>query len=176
MANFWNDEKIVTLKRLWAEGHSARLIAMRINAPSRSAVIGKVHRLGLSGRVTHVRVRNRAPSVPKKRQRFAKPITFPLRAVLPPLPEVDTPKGPLVAFADLDRHHCRASYGDPQKEGFGFCGCRVVPGTSYCEDHVRRYYQAVPVRTRRAPVTCIQRLNTRLADSVTTDDREDVLA
>lgn len=155
MANFWNDEKIVTLKRLWAEGHSASLIAMRINAPSRSAVIGKVHRLGLSGRVTHVRVRNRVPSVPKKRQRFAKPITFPLRAKLPPLPEFDTPKGPLVAFADLDRHHCRASYGDPQKEGFGFCGCPTVPGTSYCEDHVRRFHTSLEVKVRtpskRAP-------------------------
>src|SRR5437016_4477929 len=46
----WNDERVETLKRLWAEGLSASQIATELGGITRNAVIGKVHRLGLSGR------------------------------------------------------------------------------------------------------------------------------
>ncbi|HSP25319.1 MAG TPA: GcrA family cell cycle regulator [Saliniramus sp.] len=46
----WNDERVEQLKKLWAEGRSASQIAAEIGGVSRNAVIGKVHRLGLSGR------------------------------------------------------------------------------------------------------------------------------
>jgi len=46
----WNDERVEQLKKLWAEGKSASQIAAEIGGVSRNAVIGKVHRLGLSGR------------------------------------------------------------------------------------------------------------------------------
>ena len=45
----WNDERVELLKRLWAEGLSASQIASRLGGVTRNAVIGKVHRLGLSG-------------------------------------------------------------------------------------------------------------------------------
>ena len=38
------------LKKLWTEGLSASQIAAELGGITRNAVIGKVHRLGLSGR------------------------------------------------------------------------------------------------------------------------------
>ena len=49
----WTDERVETLKRMWAEGASASQIAKELGQVTRNAVIGKVHRLGLSNRVVH---------------------------------------------------------------------------------------------------------------------------
>ena len=46
----WTDERVETLKKLWADGLSASQIAAELGGITRNAVIGKVHRLGLSGR------------------------------------------------------------------------------------------------------------------------------
>jgi len=46
----WTDDRVETLKRLWAEGQSASQIAKELGGVTRNAVIGKVHRLGLSNR------------------------------------------------------------------------------------------------------------------------------
>ena len=46
----WTDERVARLTKLWAEGLSASQIAADLGDVSRNAVIGKVHRLGLSGR------------------------------------------------------------------------------------------------------------------------------
>jgi GcrA cell cycle regulator len=48
----WTDERVETLKRMWADGQSASQIAKELGGVTRNAVIGKVHRLGLSNRVT----------------------------------------------------------------------------------------------------------------------------
>ena len=47
----WTDERVETLKRMWSEGQSASQIAKELGGVTRNAVIGKVHRLGLSNRV-----------------------------------------------------------------------------------------------------------------------------
>ena len=46
----WTDERVETLKRMWTEGQSASQIAKELGGVTRNAVIGKVHRLGLSNR------------------------------------------------------------------------------------------------------------------------------
>ncbi|WP_253270409.1 GcrA family cell cycle regulator, partial [Paracoccus sanguinis] len=46
----WTDDRVETLKRMWAEGQSASQIAKELGGVTRNAVIGKVHRLGLSNR------------------------------------------------------------------------------------------------------------------------------
>ena len=46
----WTDERVELLKKLWADGLSASQIAGELGGITRNAVIGKVHRLGLSGR------------------------------------------------------------------------------------------------------------------------------
>jgi GcrA cell cycle regulator len=47
----WTDERVELLKKMWAEGQSASQIAKELGGVTRNAVIGKVHRLGLSNRV-----------------------------------------------------------------------------------------------------------------------------
>ncbi|QYX57820.1 GcrA cell cycle regulator [Roseovarius sp. SCSIO 43702] len=46
----WNDERVEILKKMWGEGQSASQIAKELGGVTRNAVIGKVHRLGLSNR------------------------------------------------------------------------------------------------------------------------------
>ncbi|MGQ3673524.1 GcrA family cell cycle regulator [Xanthobacter sp. TB0136] len=50
----WTDERVELLKKLWSEGLSASQIAGELGEVTRNAVIGKVHRLGLSGRAKSV--------------------------------------------------------------------------------------------------------------------------
>lgn len=57
----WTDERVEILKKLWAEGLSASQIAGRLGGVTRNAVIGKVHRLGLSGRATTSRMKTHRP-------------------------------------------------------------------------------------------------------------------
>src|ERR1700755_3457277 len=61
----WTDERVETLKKLWTEGLSASQIAAELGGITRNAVIGKVHRLGLSGRA-------KAPSSSVARPRKAR--------------------------------------------------------------------------------------------------------
>lgn len=46
----WTDERVEMLKAMWSEGKSASQIAKELGGVTRNAVIGKVHRLGLSNR------------------------------------------------------------------------------------------------------------------------------
>ena len=85
----WTYERIEKLKQLWDEGLTASRIAAELGDVTRNAVIGKVHRLGLSNRDTNISKsgatptkaiknakRGRPPKVnqePKKRGRPQKP-------------------------------------------------------------------------------------------------------
>ena len=46
----WTEERIRQLRELWSEGQSASKIAEKLGGVTRNAVIGKIHRLGLSNR------------------------------------------------------------------------------------------------------------------------------
>ncbi|MFZ2868729.1 GcrA family cell cycle regulator, partial [Zavarzinia sp.] len=59
----WTDERIATLRDLWEQGLSASQIATKLGNITRNAVIGKVHRLGLSGRPSPVRSERPASAV-----------------------------------------------------------------------------------------------------------------
>jgi GcrA cell cycle regulator len=59
----WTDERVDLLKQLWSEGLSASQIAGRLGGVTANAVIGKVHRLSLSG---HAKP-GMSPSFPRER-------------------------------------------------------------------------------------------------------------
>ena len=59
----WSDDRVEQLKKLWEAGLSASQIAAELGNVTRNAVIGKVHRLGLSGR---------AKSPPRRRRGSAR--------------------------------------------------------------------------------------------------------
>jgi len=149
----WNDERIALLKKLWSEGQSASQIAMRLGGVTRNAVIGKVHRLGLSGRVDPCKRVPRARRVdhkPKARTRVsALSHLKKVLAVIDPLPDpaAPLPGAKLVSLVDLDdRGACRFPHGEGP---FTFCGCPAVPGALYCADHARLAFRPMPETTRR---------------------------
>ena len=47
----WTYERIEKLKQLWDEGLTASRIAAELGEVTRNAVIGKAHRLNLSGKI-----------------------------------------------------------------------------------------------------------------------------
>lgn len=49
----WSDERVAILRKMWLNGSSASEIAKELGNITRNAVIGKVHRLGLSNRETN---------------------------------------------------------------------------------------------------------------------------
>ncbi|MCP5080120.1 MAG: GcrA cell cycle regulator [Alphaproteobacteria bacterium] len=164
----WTDDRVEVLKKLWAEGLSASQIAARLGGVTRNAVIGKVHRLGLSGRATPSRTprpkprRTREPSHPSKISTFRTaganalkvdtdididPIIEPEPA---PLREVDLPPtGKRCNILQLSDKTCRWPIGDPGAEDFCFCGANPKAGQPYCEHHVRLAYQPAQDRRRR---------------------------
>jgi len=68
MTTDWNEPRVELLKRLWISGETARTISEKLGGGvTRNAVIGKAHRLGLTGKHGSKRAaprRTRAP-VPK---------------------------------------------------------------------------------------------------------------
>ncbi len=69
----WTEERVELLKKLWTEGLSASQIARQMGGVTRNAVIGKVHRLGLSGRATPARVSTAKVGTQTTRTRQAQP-------------------------------------------------------------------------------------------------------
>ena len=61
----WTEERVETLKTMWGEGKSASQIAKELGGVTRNAVIGKVHRLGLSNRATPAKATTKEAAKPK---------------------------------------------------------------------------------------------------------------
>ncbi|WP_041527411.1 GcrA family cell cycle regulator [Paracoccus aminophilus] len=100
----WTDERVETLKRMWAEGQSASQIAKELGGVTRNAVIGKVHRLGLSNRTEEAAEVAPAPvaapepapqpvqaAAPKPAAPAAKPQAEPHLRVVEPAPKAEEP-------------------------------------------------------------------------------------
>ncbi|MFT7524769.1 MAG: GcrA cell cycle regulator [Candidatus Paceibacteria bacterium] len=87
----WTDERVELLKTMWTEGKSASQIAKELGGVTRNAVIGKVHRLGLSNRATSTK-----PARDKAAPREAsKPKSIP-QPVKDPVPEVKIETRPAI--------------------------------------------------------------------------------
>ncbi len=91
----WTDERVETLKRMWNEGQSASQIAKELGGVTRNAVIGKVHRLGLSNRVGGKDEEEEGAPAPAPAT-AAKPESVP-RAEPAPRPEPVRPAAPAAA-------------------------------------------------------------------------------
>jgi GcrA cell cycle regulator len=151
----WTDERVNTLKALWGKGFSASEIAREMGCGSRSAIIGKVHRLNLAPRGKQMSVRKPAYT-PRPRKEPRVHIRIPQRSK----PDRDglnaqqrqdqaaalrerfaTETGPAsggVTFADLEPFHCRWPMGDPSDlETFRFCGEPKEGEGPYCTCHRR---------------------------------------
>jgi GcrA cell cycle regulator len=158
----WTDERVAELKRLWGEGFSASQIAHRLGGGiSRSSVIGKVHRLKLF-RADQKRLVERQGLVNKRIRKTqgklwgqSSPAAAKKRAAEPlPEPYIEKPTADTATrtLVTLERGECRWPIGDPKVEGFGFCGCKAIPGKPYCEAHSKRAFVPVALAMRRKPI------------------------
>ncbi len=146
----WTDERVALLKRLWGEGKTAAEIAKLIGGVTRNAVIGKAHRLKLSGRVSPIQENSEAGSVaraPRKtsEQRTPRAPKVSSRDIIAPIVmpkiEEDFFVGEGVQLVELKEGMCRWPVGDPKEDGFKFCGGKASEGMTYCDHHCRIAYQ-----------------------------------
>jgi len=164
----WTDERVELLRKLWLEGLSASQIAGELaNGITRNAVIGKVHRLGLSGRVKA----QAAPSarVRQKQQQPQRIMTTarsggsiirgntalalkaePFEHIMPRPETIVIPMSERVTILDLKESMCRWPHGDPTTMDFRYCGAKKTGGSEgpYCSYHSRMAYQPVQERRR----------------------------
>lgn len=162
----WTDERVELLKKLWADGFSASQIAGQMGGVTRNAVIGKVHRLGLSGRAKT----SAAPAQPRPRKAArvpshplthrpaagnAAPAYVPEPQAEPMLePEVALdedviiPMSERVTIMELRDSMCRWPMGDPTTPEFRFCGAKAATSLPYCPHHCRIAYQPAAERRR----------------------------
>ncbi len=158
----WNEHRTEQLKTDWAEGYTALQIASRLGGITRSAVIGKIHRLGLSARANIA-----SPAGKRRRRRVGKTIWKGHNKILgnpaemaaadaaaraeyeriSKAPELEIPLHERKTILTLQSSSCRWPIGDPKEPGFHFCGKHKVTGLPYCEWHYRRAYQ--PPQPRR---------------------------
>ena len=158
----WTDERVELLKKLWTDGLSASQIAAELGGITRNAVIGKVHRLGLSGRA-------KSPSSTAPRPRKTRTHAYMLRVARPAIRgntalaqafeyevEVEAelvdniiPIGQRRNLLELTEETCRWPIGDPAENEFHFCGRKPKFGSPYCEAHARKAYQPQPQRRDR---------------------------
>lgn len=83
----WTDERVELLKKMWSEGQSASQIAKELGGVTRNAVIGKVHRLGLSNRAGAAPAAKPEPAAVKAPKPEAKPKPAAPKTEAKPRPE-----------------------------------------------------------------------------------------
>jgi GcrA cell cycle regulator len=160
----WTEERVERLTSLWLDGRSASQIAAELgDGVSRNAVIGKVHRLGLSGRAVPPAApcppRDAAPEgAPTLTEHTLDDVAAVLEAAPEPikidLPALRAAQGSAlpvthrVTLLELSGSMCRWPIGDPTNAEFRFCGCRALAPFPYCQDHARLAFQPVADRRR----------------------------
>lgn len=137
----WTDDREAELRRRWLDGESASEIARALGRDvSRSAVIGKIHRLGIAKRGLPPTARpwSTGPRrvAPRKAPAVAAVVgALPQTRVASPPPP---PSLPVARPRALDATGCRWPVGDPSASGFHYCEAEPVAGRVYCAPHCRK--------------------------------------
>lgn len=162
-AGGWTPERIDLLKKLWQEGKSAGQCAAYLGEGlTRSAVIGKVHRLKLAkrGQTSHPKPK----PVPRLKSNNHGGLAFKIsqarkdglegtdamEAVLgkrtaPIVEEIEEgiDVTHLLGVMQVSDRTCRYPHGDPLLPNFGFCARTPKPSSVYCPEHHARCYVRV---------------------------------
>lgn len=157
----WTDDRVEQLKKLWESGLSASQIAAELGNITRNAVIGKVHRLGLSGRAkapSSAAPRQRKVRAPQHMMRISRPMSrgntalaqaFEVEVEADPVAfDNVVPMGQRRTLLELTEDTCHWPIGDPGSTEFFFCGGKALGGLPYCAQHSRVAYQPASDRRR----------------------------
>ena len=159
----WSDDRVEQLKKLWEGGLSASQIAAELGNVTRNAVIGKVHRLGLSGRAKSPS--SAASDVYKRQAQHMMRVTRPVargNTALAHAFEVELEPDPIaydnvvpmsqrLSLLELNEATCHWPVGDPSSPEFFFCGGKALNSLPYCAHHSRIAYQPASDRRRQPP-------------------------
>jgi GcrA cell cycle regulator len=171
----WDSERIEAMTRCFHDVLSCSQIAGEIGV-TRNAVIGKLHRLGLTrprdiAAATVARrraarlARPKTPRTPSPKAWHSKPwlpkrlrlsigaqhemlaAAFP--AAQPRVEEIPIHNGRGCTLLELSQAQCRWPVGTPGAADFRFCGNEPVKGLSYCPGHARIAYRPTGRRSAR---------------------------
>jgi GcrA cell cycle regulator len=180
-ASPWTGERIEQLKTLWSQGVSAQKIAQELDPfISRSAVLAKIHRLGIAQLSPYSGMRGKRPTgekSPRAQKRGgedpvveARPgpalaqkrsppawVTAAKPYVDNPLNDVDIPLPQRRSLLELTSGSCRWPVGDPSNSDFFFCGARSFGDKPYCAAHCARAYRMETNTAARAPSARLRR-------------------
>ncbi len=131
----WTDERVEQLKKLWSDGLRPARLRRNSAASPCNAVIGKVHRLGLSGRTKAPSTSSAAAAQASGRPiccgsadrsrggirpwLIRSPMTTRVEAEQAPVENV-IPMGQRRTLLELNEQTCRWPIGDPSDPGFLF--------------------------------------------------------
>jgi GcrA cell cycle regulator len=163
----WSSERIELMKRCFHSGLSCSQIASEIGV-TRNAVIGKMHRLGLSrpkeiaeSQTEHIRAAKLARPIrpmgwrPKRARLSISAQQEMLTTAFPaaPAPAEDVPihGGRGCTLLELGEGKCRWPISNPGAADFCFCGNAPVEGLPYCPGHARMAYRPAGRRRSSAP-------------------------
>ena len=136
----WTPEKVEKLKELWGKGNTASEIAQILGGVTRNAVIGKAHRLNLSGKIqtkksssSTIKNNDNENIVSRKNLRRGKFKSL----IIDKNFEPENPK----QLEELDENSCKWPIGHPNEDNFYFCGRTSLKDFSYCKLHLLYAYQ-----------------------------------
>lgn len=165
----WTEERVEMLKKLWDEGFPIARIAREFGDLTAAAVIGKVHRLGLSRRrKTYLLQHKKKPRAPRTRsfntdtsQRVIDKLSRRADAIAkevaiePEVPDHTIPIQQRRTLLTLTDSVCKWPVGDPASAEFFFCGGKRAAGATYCAYHYRIAHQPAVARQRDRRLACI---------------------
>lgn len=149
----WTADVIERLRTLWADGYATAEIGRRLGV-SKNTIIGKAHRLNLTGRASPIRRRQVGE---KGTKQWGRP-PVPKLADMTPMPDcslvgLGQPVRGSVMLAEpkskpaaqppraVIRESCCWPIGEPGSRSFRFCGSAVLAGKPYCEQHINLAYR-----------------------------------
>ena len=134
----WTEEKVAKLRELWGKGNTASQIAEILGGLSRNAVIGKAHRLNLSGKIF---TKKSASSIQKSKFKISNNKVGRRGKFKSLIIDKDfEPENPK-QLEELNENLCKWPIGHPDEENFYFCGRKPEEEFPYCKLHILYAFQ-----------------------------------
>jgi GcrA cell cycle regulator len=143
----WTEQRIDMLRKLWGQGQTASQIATLLGGVTRNAVIGKAHRLGLTGRPSPIKREGSDVAAPRRKPAAAQRRQQPSLAPMPPA-----------------RHTVTHASAPSAQQAPAFSGVSAPPapsGNDFTETRAETRAPAMPTSRASAPRTTSSQAGTK---------------